>query len=75
MKKANVTYQHGNKYTKAWIGNCKYEGGGGFSLYHQYNGGRFTSKRGIEDYIYNVLPKELNELGYELGSVELIEEE
>ena len=72
MRKANVTYQHGSKYTKAWIGHCEYENGGGFSLSYLYNGGRFASRRKIESYIYNELKEELNIRGYELGSVTLL---
>jgi len=48
----DITYTHGNKYTKKWIGFAKNRAGGGFSLYYLYNGGRFGSEaevlKGIE---------------------------
>jgi len=72
MKQANITYQHGTKYTKNWVGSCKYENGGGFSLSNNYNGGRFTSKKDIERYIYNELTSKLEELGYEIESIKLL---
>ncbi|MCK9544449.1 MAG: hypothetical protein M0R03_20715 [Novosphingobium sp.] len=59
-----IEYQHGNKYTKKWIGFAKRTSGGGFSLEHDYNGGRFKSQKDILSCIEN-LKKE----GYTIKSV------